>query len=80
MRVSFQNFDEKLEVMKKKAKFKSQECYLDSDMTKQEREIQAAIRQRAREERGKGNSVEVGYQKLQINGNSVNWPTRSSTM
>jgi hypothetical protein len=42
-------------------------------MTLNEREIQAELRKLAREEKEKRNSVKVGYQKLQINGNWVKW-------
>ena len=59
--------------MRNKRKLTGRECYIEDDMTKQEREIQAAIRKRAREERVKCHEVKVGYQKIQINGKWENW-------
>jgi hypothetical protein len=44
-----------------------QDCYINDDMMKQEREIQATIRKHAREEKENGNAVKVGYQKIMIN-------------
>lgn len=63
--------------MKNKHKLKGQECYIDDDMTNKEREIQAVLRKRAREEREKGNTVKVGYQKIMINNQWENWQPAS---
>jgi protein-tyrosine-phosphatase len=73
--VSFElkTFEEKINVMKNKSKLQGLECFIDDDMTPNETEIQAELRKLAREEKEKGNSVKVGYQKLQVNGNWVNW-------
>ena len=48
-------------------------------MTKIEGEIQKTLRSRAKEERAKGNTAKVGYQKT--NDQWVNWPAlhRGST-
>ena len=73
VRVELNTFEENINVMKNKSKLQGQECFIDDDMTLNEREIQAELRKLAREEKEKGNSVKVGYQKLQINGNWVNW-------
>lgn len=73
VKVELKNFQDKISIMKKKIKLKGEECFIDSDLTKKEREIQQAIRQRAREERENGNIVKVGYQKLSINDKWVNW-------
>jgi hypothetical protein len=73
VRVELNTFEEKINVMKNKSKLQGQECFIDDDMTLNEREIQAELRKLAREEKEKGNSVKVGYQKLQINGNWVKW-------
>ena len=66
--VKMTNMEEKLKVMKNKKKLSGKECYIENDMTKEERQIQASIRRRAREEISKGNTARVGYKKIQING------------
>ncbi|KAJ4440865.1 hypothetical protein ANN_10712 [Periplaneta americana] len=73
VRVEFKTLDDKIAVMRNKNKLKGEDCYIDADLTKQEREIQQALRTRAREERGKGNIVKFSYQKLLINDKWVNW-------
>jgi hypothetical protein len=44
------------------------ECFIENDMTRKERQIQAGIRRRASEERDKGHRVKIVYQIIQING------------
>ena len=74
VRVTLKSFDDKLTIMKKKAKLKGQDTYIDNDLTKGEREIQNALRQKAREERMKGDTeVKVGYQKILMRGTWVSW-------
>ena len=73
VRVELNNLEDKIKIMKNKNKLKGQDRYIDDDMTRQEREIQSALRKRAREEKEKGNEAKVGYQKLLINNNWVNW-------
>lgn len=75
VKVQMKTMEDKIAVMKNKSKLKGQDCYIDSDLTRQEREIQQTLRQRAREEREKGNTVQVGYQKMLINNQWVNWTT-----
>ena len=60
-------------ILQNKNKLKGKEIYIENDLTKQEREIQAAIRQKAKEERNKGNEVKIGYLKLRINGKWEHW-------
>lgn len=66
--VKMRDFEEKLEVLRNKNKLRGIECYIDNDMTKEERSIQATLRRRAKEEAEKGHTVRVGYRKIQING------------
>lgn len=73
VKVELNKFEDKLYIMRNKTKLRGEEFFIDSDLTKNEREIQQAIRQRAREEREKGSTVKVGYQKLCINNEWVNW-------
>lgn len=61
------NFETKLKVMKAKSKL-NRGVYIEDDLTKHESGVQGILRKRAREEREKGNTTKVGYQKLYING------------
>ncbi|PSN42467.1 hypothetical protein C0J52_21061 [Blattella germanica] len=69
--VKMRDFEEKLEVLRNKNKLRGIECYIDNDMTKEERSIQATLRRRAKEEKEKGYTVRVGYRKIQINGSQL---------
>ena len=71
--VELKTFEDKLNIMRNKRKLTGQECYVKDDMTKREREIQAAIRKKAREARERGHEVKVGYQKIQINRKWETW-------
>ena len=55
LRVVINRFQDKISIMQNKWKLMDQDCYINDDMTKQEREIQAAIRKRAREGKGQLN-------------------------
>lgn len=67
-------FEDKIQVLKNKKKLGKKALFFESDLTKVEREIQWEIRKKAESERGKGNKVKIGYQKMQINGNSwIQW-------
>jgi hypothetical protein len=66
--VKMRHFEEKLKVMRNKRKLAGRECFIENDMTRKERQIQAGIRRRAREETDKGHTVKIRYQKIQING------------
>ena len=73
-RVTFKCFEDKIKIVKNKSILRGQDTYIDDDLTKKEREIQAVLRQRAREEREKGdNEARVGYQKILLQGQWVNW-------
>ena len=53
---------------------RGQDIFIDDDLTKDERSIQAALRQRVRTEREKENDeVRVGYQKILLNDQWVPW-------
>ena len=73
-RVTFNKFEDKLKIMRNKSKLRGQDIYIDSELTKAEREIQGILRQRAREEREKGDTeAKVGYQKILLRGQWVAW-------
>ena len=64
VRVTFKNFEDKLSVVQNKATLRGQDIFIVDDLTKDERSIQAALRQRDRTEREKGNDeVRVRYKK-----------------
>uniref|UniRef100_A0A6P7GZV5 Uncharacterized protein LOC114342707 isoform X1 n=1 Tax=Diabrotica virgifera virgifera TaxID=50390 RepID=A0A6P7GZV5_DIAVI len=71
-----ENLTDKLSVLKNKGKLKNlqgQKVYIESDLTRKEREIQAKIRKMAKEEKDKGNTTKIGYMKLEINGKEWKW-------
>ena len=51
-----------------------EKTFIGNNMAKIEIEIQKALRSRAKEERDKGNTAKVDYQKIQINNQMINWP------
>ena len=78
IRVKMENFEDKLEVMKNKRRLEGTDCYIENDLTKEERGIQAELRRRAREEASKGHTVKIGYKKIQINGQWHNYNAEES--
>lgn len=66
--VKLKDMKDKLKVMRNKFKLKGRDVYIDDDLCKTDRQIQAEIRQWAKLERLKGNLVRIGYKKLKING------------
>lgn len=74
--IELKNTDDKIKIMKNKSKlreYKEQNIYINDDMTKEEREIQEKIRRKAKEERTKGKTVKIGYQKLLVQGEQWRW-------
>lgn len=71
--VQVNSWDEKESLMKNKYKLKGSQIYVDRDLTKCESEIQKKLRDRAKLEREKGHSANVGYQKIFINGICWTW-------
>lgn len=65
--------EQKTEVMKERNKLIGTNIFIDNDMTRTEREIQWELRQIAKEEREKGKTVKVGYQKLIVNNKEWKW-------
>lgn len=66
--VKMKSWEEKEEIMKNKSKLKGTQFYIDHDLTKTESEIQKKLRNMAQQEKIKGKTVSVGYQKIYING------------
>lgn len=68
--------EEKQMVMRNKNKLRKMQdmkVYINSDTSKEDREIQGVIRTVAREERGKGNTVKVKFHKIEINNEEWIW-------
>ena len=57
---------DKKKVLEAKIRLKGSQIYIDDDLTREEREVQVALRNKAKEERKKGNVVWVGYRKMRI--------------
>lgn len=72
---SLGSWEQKREIMYKKKEL-SQGIWIEDDLTKEERGIQIKLRERAREEREKGNKVKVGYMKLFIGDKVFRWNER----
>lgn len=74
--VKLKNSTDKKQIMENKNKLrevKNDEIYINDDMSKKEREIQKKIRKEAKDERLRGNSVKIGFQKLVVNGETRVW-------
>lgn len=78
--VKMNTWEDKVEVLKSKKNLKDTDIYIDNDLTKEERRIQAEIRALAKEEKSKGKSVKIGYQKLKINEQEFLWSKKDEGM
>ena len=81
IKVQLNNLKDKINMMKNISKLYGEDTFIDNDMTETEREVQKAMRSRAKEGREKGNTAKVGYQKILIKDQWVIWPAlpRGST-
>lgn len=73
-------WEDKLTILKEKAKLKGKNIYIDSELTHKEREIQKKIRDIAREEKRKGIKVRVRYQRLELNDKVFVWNRRGHSL
>lgn len=73
IRAELESWGKKQEIMKNKSNLKNTKIYIDNDLTNEERFIQREIRSIAKEEKGKGNKVKIGYQKIIISGVEYKW-------
>ena len=71
--IEMEQCNDKLTILKEKAKLKGRDIFIDSELSKTEREIQKCIRDVARIEKEKGTKIQVGYQKLNVNGQMMKW-------
>lgn len=65
--------NDKIDIMNNKNKLKGQKIYIDHDYTKEERKIQAIIRNKAMEEKNNGKQVKIYSNKLIVNGIVYKW-------
>lgn len=73
-------FEDKMSILQNKGKLKKSQykyIYINSDLTKKERQIQKIIRERAEQEKQLNRNVRVGYKKITINGITWIWNTKS---
>ncbi|KAJ3646241.1 hypothetical protein Zmor_023836 [Zophobas morio] len=66
--IEMEQWNDKLTILKEKAKLKGRDILIDSELTKTKRAIQKYIRDVGRIEKGKGAKIKVEYQKLNVNG------------
>jgi uncharacterized protein YlxW (UPF0749 family) len=76
MLAKIESCEQEKNIMLNKTKLKEKKderMYIDDDLTKEERETQKKLRELAREKRGRGKRVKIGYRKIQINGEWFRW-------
>lgn len=78
--VQLESWEEKMEVMGNKKKLKGSKVYIENDLTKEERRIQAEIRKVAQEERKKGKKAVARYNKLLVNDQVWIWDYDKQTI
>lgn len=64
--------EQKREVMVRERELK-RGIYIDDDLTKMKRERQNHLRDKAKEEREKGNDVKIGYEKIFVKDSWYRW-------
>lgn len=78
-------WEEKMTIMANKKKFRNKSngepIYIDSDLPKEDREVQAKLRAIARTKRAEGRDVRVGFRKLKIDGEWITYdPTATEIL
>lgn len=66
--VEMMDWKAKQEIMREKNKLRGKTIFIDHDMSKEEKEIQRKIVERAKDEKKKGRKAKIGYKKLYIEG------------
>lgn len=61
------------EIMKIKYRLKGRNCFIENDLTWEERQIQYKIQKWVKEEREKGRDVKRGYARVWIEGVWIKW-------
>jgi len=65
--VKLRSYEQKQKIMKNKHKLTGWEVYINDDLIKKDRVIQAKLREYAKIEKAKGNLVKIGFRKIKIN-------------
>jgi len=73
------SWEQKRDIMSKKRELKER-IFIDDDLTKKEREIQGHLKDKAKEEREKGNRVKIGYGKIMVNDKWYWWNAREKRL
>ena len=71
IRVKMDSYQDKMAVMNQKWRLRNMRggvVYIDDDLTVKQREVQKMIRDKAKEERNRGKSVRIGFQRLCVDG------------
>ena len=70
-----------MKVMKNKSKLKDAErrIFIEDDTTLQERNVRRILLEKAREMRGKGSTVKVGYFRIEIDGKKYIYDEKKKT-
>jgi len=71
---------DKVKILKEKGRLRGKHMFIDSELTLKEREIQKKIRDVAREERKKGIRVKVRYQRLEMDGKTLEWDNKEQRL
>lgn len=73
--VELNSRSDKTVIMSNKSKLRNhgEEIYINDDLTKEERQVQARIREIAREESAKGKIVKIGFRKITIGEETWTW-------
>lgn len=66
-------WEDKVEIMRKKKNLGDRKIYINHDLTIEERMMQRKLSDIAKEKKQKNNRVKIGYRKLCINGNWKSW-------
>jgi len=74
-----ENWEQKRDIMRKKRELKER-IFIDDDLTKKEREMQGYLREKAKEEKVKGNRAKIGYAKIWVNDKCYWWNEREKRL
>lgn len=78
--VKLKDWKTKMRVMREKGKLGKKKIYIDHNMTKEEREVQRIIRERAIIERKEKGKVKIGYRKLDVEGKRYVWKNEKNKL
>lgn len=71
--MELKDWETKQRIMSVKSKLGERKIYIEHDLTREEREVQKILIEKAREERREGRKVKVGYRKLVIDETQFVW-------